>query len=109
MIQPVAKPLIYDLSLNELENILTSWGEPGYRAHQIWHGIYQQLWNELEEFSTLPFSLRKELSNQFSFQSLHPEKTLASKDGETVKTLFELPDRRVIEAVWMAYSKRNTL
>jgi 23S rRNA (adenine2503-C2)-methyltransferase len=40
------KPLIYDLDLPELEEILAEWGEPAYRARQIWQGLYQQLWND---------------------------------------------------------------
>ena len=109
MIQLDPKPLIFDLCLTELENILLSWGEPGYRAQQIWQGIYQQLWIDIDDFSPLPISLREKISDRFSFQSLHPVLTLSSKDGETVKTLFTLPDQRGIEAVWMGYSRRNTL
>ena len=109
MLQSEKKTLIYDLDLTELESILRSWGEPVYRAHQIWQGIYQQLWTDSGDFSPLPLSLRKELSDRFSFQSLIPGASLASKDGETVKTLFTLSDKREIEAVWMGYSRRNTL
>jgi len=109
MIHPESKPLIYDLDLTDLEIILLSWGEPGYRARQIWQGIYQQLWTDSDDFSPLPLSLRKKLNDRFSFQSLIPRITLASKDGETVKTLFTLSDQREIEAVWMGYSRRNTL
>jgi 23S rRNA (adenine2503-C2)-methyltransferase len=109
MISTVSKQLIYDLSLTELEDILQSWEEPKYRALQIWQGIYQQLWSDFAEFSTLPRILRERLSEHLVTRSLLPGLSLASRDGDTVKTLFTLPDQRAIEAVWMGYSRRNTL
>jgi len=109
MVSTMSKQLIYDLSLTELEDILQSWEEPRYRALQIWQGIYQQLLSDFAGFSTLPRSLRDRLSERFAIRSLHPGFSLASSDGETVKTLFTLPDQRAIEAVWMGYSRRNTL
>ncbi len=49
MTQPVASPvrrLIYDLSYQELANLMARWGEPTYRARQIWEGLYRSLWND---------------------------------------------------------------
>ena len=50
----MGKPLIYDLDLPELSAILTKWGEPKFRAKQIWQGLYQSLWSASDKFSNLP-------------------------------------------------------
>jgi len=105
----IKRPLIYDLSFEELEETISSWGESSYRADQIWNGIYQSLWRSAEEFKPLPSYLRIRLDEAFEFSHLQPQQELRSKDGETVKTLFQLPDKRSIEAVMMGYAKRNTL
>ncbi len=102
-------PLIFDLDFNELQTLVTTWGQPSYRAAQIWHGLYQNFWATPAEFTNLPASLRALLAENCSFTSLTPARTLASKDGETIKTLFQLPDQQAIEAVLMRYEQRRTL
>jgi 23S rRNA (adenine2503-C2)-methyltransferase len=101
--------LIYDLSLPELTLFLTELGEPSYRAGQIWQGLYSHFWNSSEEFTNLPGSLRLRLKEEFNFNPLTPATILKSSDGQTIKTLFRLPDGQSIEAVLMRYEKRRTL
>jgi 23S rRNA (adenine2503-C2)-methyltransferase len=101
--------LIYDCSLSELHEKFKAWDEPGYRADQVWDGLYRQLWDNADAFSTLSKSLREKLGSNFSFSSLSPKLTLDSRDGETHKTLFSLPDGNAIEAVLMKYTRRRTL
>ncbi len=104
------RPLIYDLQPEELAVLLKSWGEPTYRAKQIWQGLYQNLWAQPEEFTNLPAVLRQKLAEHLRFSNLTPAQVLQSSDGETVKTLFRLPDERAIEAVLMEYDdQRRTL
>jgi 23S rRNA (adenine2503-C2)-methyltransferase len=104
-----SKSLIYDLDLSQLREQMSEMGEPAYRATQIWQGLYQQLWDHPDQFSNLPGSLRQRLSDQFCFNSLRPAQIQTSKDGETIKTLFLLPDGNAIEAVLMLYDERRTL
>ncbi len=103
------KPLIYDFDLPGLSAILNDWGEPKFRARQIWQGLYQSFWRSPDEFSNLPKNLRRKLEKEFSFSNLNPVTSLQSTDGETQKTLFHLPDGRPIEAVRMHYERRRTL
>ena len=105
----LTKPLIYDLDLQSLEEIMVAWGQPRYRSRQIWKGLYQHFWNDTGQFTTLPGELRDRLAENYTFNHLQPIKTLNSSDGETRKTLFQLPDNQAIEAVLMRYSKRRTL
>lgn len=100
---------IYDLSFSELTAVLQTWGEPAYRAKQIWQGLYQKLWDDPDQFSSLSKTLREKLRATFSFSHLSPAKILRSTDNETIKTLFKLPDERAIEAVLMRYNTRRTL
>src|SRR5512134_2606892 len=101
-----SKPLIYDLNLSELQDALDSLGEPSYRACQIWQGLYVNLWRSPDEFTNLPLRLRNQLRENFHFSHLEPAAVVRSKDGETVKTLFRLPDDQAIEAVLMRYERR---
>jgi 23S rRNA (adenine2503-C2)-methyltransferase len=87
-----AKSNIYDLNFQELTGILASWGEPAYRAAQIWEGLYQHLWYTPDKFTSLSISLRQKLSDQFAnfgtnnegdtlFSNLSPIAVLKSADG----------------------------
>jgi 23S rRNA (adenine2503-C2)-methyltransferase len=95
--------LIYDLDLPALTNLLKSWNEPAYRAKQVWQGLYQHLYNSPAQFTNLPNSLRTKLAEQFIFSPFKVKTYLDSSDGSTRKTLFELPDGNLIEAVLMRY------
>lgn len=103
------KRSIYDLDLNEIKEMIGTWGIPGYRAGQIWQGLYVNLWKQPEEFSNLPASLRDKLAENFGFSGLTPATVQESSDGETVKTLFKLRDGKSIETVLMKYDERRTL
>ena len=109
MKQAQDRPLIYDYDQTELTDTLALWGEPAFRARQIWQGLYQQLWDSPEQFTNLSKALRERLGEHFRFRGVVPGQTLHSTDGETVKTLFWLPDQNAIEAVLMRYDRRNTL
>ncbi len=103
------KTLVYDLNLAELEKVFAAWGEPSYRARQVWQGLYRQFWDKAEEFSMLPAKLRARLDETFLFTSLRPIRTLESSDRQTAKILFELMDGQAIETVLMRYEDRRTL
>jgi 23S rRNA (adenine2503-C2)-methyltransferase len=104
-----ARPSIYDLDHPALVETLHSWGEPAYRAGQIWAGLYHSLWDRPEAFTSLSKELRKRLAESFNFQALEPVTSLRSSDGETVKTLFRLAGGLSIETVLMRYERRRSL
>ena len=95
--------LIYDLTQEELTKLFNEWNEPAYRAKQVWQGLYQHLYNSPEQFSNLPKSLREKMAEHFTFSPFTVKTYLDSSDGFTRKTLFELPDKNLIEAVLMRY------
>jgi len=95
--------IIYNLSLPEISSLLEEWGEPAYRARQIWHGLYHSYWKFPEGFTNLPSGLRHKLAGSLEYNFPAPISTLQSSDGETVKTLFQLHDGKAIETVLMKY------
>lgn len=102
-------PLVYDLDFPALAELLKDWGEPAFRARQIWQGLYKNFWNHPDEFSNLPKPLREKMANGLRFAAIEPSLKLDSSDGQTRKTLFRLEDGRQIEAVLMRYDRRRTL
>jgi 23S rRNA (adenine2503-C2)-methyltransferase len=101
--------LIYDLDLPEIADHLSNWGEPPYRASQLWEGLYQHLYGSAEEFTNLPKRLREKMAQEYDFHGMDAIRYLDSSDGQTRKTLFKLPNGQLIEAVLMRYDKRRTL
>src|SRR5687768_6180833 len=95
--------LIYDLDISALTNLLKEWDEPAYRAKQIWQGLYQHLWDSPEQFTNLSKPLREKLTENVTFSPFKVKVYQDSSDGFTRKTLFELPDKNLIEAVLMRY------
>jgi len=95
--------LIYDLDFPSLTNLLQEWNEPIYRAKQIWQGLYRHLYNSPGQFTNLPKPLREKLAEHVTFSPFNVKIYQDSSDGFTRKTLFELPDRNLIEAVLMRY------
>lgn len=105
----VSNPFVYDLDLSSFNQIFTGHAEPSFRSKQVWQGLYKSLWENPDEYTNIPKKTREWLSGSFSFSKLHPLRYLKSKDGDTLKTLFELQDHRQIETVLMRYDERRTL
>jgi len=99
---------VFDLDLNEFEEIFTSWGEPDFRATQMWKGLYQHYWQDFQEFTTFPLEIRDRMAHEFRISHLDPVDLVQSSDLTTQKALFQLPDGQAIETVLMHYEDRNT-
>jgi 23S rRNA (adenine2503-C2)-methyltransferase len=95
--------LVYDLTWGDLTDLLKDWNEPAYRAKQIWQGLYAHLYDTPFQFTNLPIPLRNELAERFTFTPFTVKTWLDSSDGSTRKTLFQLHDGNLIEAVLMRY------
>jgi 23S rRNA (adenine2503-C2)-methyltransferase len=100
---PITLPALYDLSHAELETLLAGWGEPAYRARQLWRWLYQRLPPGIDAMSDLPRGLRTRLQAETVLGRLTPAADLRSRDGSTHKLLFRLPDGQTIESVLMSY------
>ena len=88
---------------------MASWGQPRYRADQIWHWLYVSLVSEIDQMRNLPAALRTQLGGQFVVTSITPVRTQRSADGHTEKVLLQLADGQAVETVFMDYDGRRTV
>lgn len=105
----MASHALLDLSRQELASRLEEWGEPRFRADQIWRAVYRELVVSYEAITPLPRSLRQAMSQRLPFGSLEPLERVESEDQSTSKVLFRLEDAETIEAVLMRYERRQTV
>jgi 23S rRNA (adenine2503-C2)-methyltransferase len=92
---------IYSQEFENIQDIVESWGEPEYRAGQIWDGLYKNYWNNPSQFTTLSKPLRKKIADKFIFNSLTALTNQKTKNNLTTKTLFQLNTGDAIETVLM--------
>jgi 23S rRNA (adenine2503-C2)-methyltransferase len=104
----IEKKDIRDLILRELTEELEKWGEPSFRATQIFDWLYKKGAVAYDAFSDVPRSLRQKLEEIYSFRSLVLADRASSHDG-TEKYLFELSDGNYIETVLIPAGKRRTV
>jgi len=100
---------VYDLDKAQLTELLSRWGQPAYRAGQIWEGLYRHFYDSSDQFTALPKSLRVQMAEALDFTPFRAQAVIDSRDGQTRKTALRLRDGRLIEAVLMRYESRRTL
>jgi 23S rRNA (adenine2503-C2)-methyltransferase len=93
---------LYTLSLDELTTLLTSWGEPKFRAKQVWGWLYEQRSTDFAAMRNLPTTLREKLAAETRIGALTLATEQESRDG-TIKRLYRLDDGQLIESVLMEY------
>ena len=101
--------LVYDLDKSQLTDLFAAWGQPPYRARQVWEGLYRQFYDSPDQFTALPKSLRQKMARELDFAPFRHHAVIDSRDGMTRKTALKLRDGRLIEAVLMRYEARRTL
>ncbi len=94
------KPSIYGQTKEELTKWLIDSGEKKFRVQQIWEWLYQKRVTSFEEMTNLSKPLIEKLTNAFVLNPLRQVVVQEATDG-TVKYLFELPDKHMIETVLM--------
>jgi len=99
---------LYDLDLPALQSLLENWGQPAYRARQLWEWLYVHLAIDFDQMSNLPQPLRERLAAETMVGAPQVVDALQSSDGETHKDLLRLNDGETVEAVLMRYRGRRT-
>jgi 23S rRNA (adenine2503-C2)-methyltransferase len=97
---------VYDLSLDQLTDRLVGWGEPAFRAKQVW----SQLWKRAapyEEMSDVGPDVRARLAQEVPIGVEVLDERTADR-GATRKALLRLGGARVVETVVMGYRDRVT-
>jgi 23S rRNA (adenine2503-C2)-methyltransferase len=90
------------VDLAELDATLRSWGEPPYRARQVWEWVARGAAG-YEEMTNVPAALRARLAQALPLSTLTVERELRARDG-TEKALLRTHDGRPLEAVLMRYA-----
>jgi 23S rRNA (adenine2503-C2)-methyltransferase len=99
---------LYDLALPDLEALLHSWGQPTYRARQIYRQLYIHFVTDPLAMTDLPLALRERLAAETRIGTLQQMRIQTADEGLTRKALFQLPSGEVVESVLMVYPDRAT-
>lgn len=92
----MSKPTILDYTKEELASII----KPAFRAKQIFGWIYHQYVDSFNDMQNVPKALREDLNEKFLLMPLKILRKEEAQDG-TIKYLFELPDGKTVETVWL--------
>lgn len=101
-------PSVYNLSKDDLINLMTEWGEDQYRGSQVFEWLYSHRVDDFDEMKNLPKSLREKLKAHYSIEPLETLVKQESVDG-TMKFLFKLRDGYTIETVLMRHDYGNSV
>lgn len=96
------------MNLSELEEYITSLGQPNYRAKQIFRWMHQGAVS-FEEMSNLPEPLRRRLAEDCKITVPQVEKKQISILDGTIKYLWRLEDGNCVETVLLRYRYGNTV
>lgn len=99
---------IASMYVTELEELLLSFGEPKYRAAQIFKWLHSGIQN-FDEMTNISKDLRQKLADKCYIATVKPVQRLVSKIDGTVKYLYELHDGEYIESVFMQYKHGYTV
>ena len=89
------------LPLTELVRLVEEFGQPSYRAGQLFEALYRRRVESADQISNLPQEFRRVLAGRgFSVGMPIIEKKFISTDG-TTRYLIACPDEQRVETVWM--------
>ncbi len=98
---------LHGYTQQELAELLKSWGQPAFRAKQLFGWLHRGV--AFEHMHTLPGALRTRLSEEAADRPAEViERRRSALDG-TIKLLYRLRDGHVIEGVLMRYKHGVTL
>lgn len=100
---------IKSLSIEELKEVVTGYGEKAFRAKQLYEWMHKKLAASYDEMTNIPKALREKLALDWPYLALEAIEVQTSKLDGTQKYLFLLPDGNVIESVLMKYHHGNSV
>ncbi|MDR1263073.1 MAG: 23S rRNA (adenine(2503)-C(2))-methyltransferase RlmN [Oscillospiraceae bacterium] len=95
------------LGLDGLRALTSEWGEPSYRAEQLYRYAIKGV--PADRMTTLPAALRSRLAGTLADNSAVIERELSDDQGGCVKYLYRLSDGQRVEGVRMSYRHGDTL
>ncbi len=99
---------IYDVSVDQLEDLAVSMGEKKYRGRQIYEWIYDRGVISYDEMGNIPKHLKEKLYDMYPLNPPVVKEVLKSSDG-TQKFLLELNDNLNVESVLIPSNNADRL
>ena len=103
ILQPMA-----GMTLEEMQDAVTSLGMPRFVAKQLAQWIYQKRVNDFDQMQNISKANRELLSSRYCVGLYPPSQASASQDG-TVKYLFNAGNKQAVESVFIPEEDRATL
>lgn len=95
------RPILLDLTPEELQAFLTELGQPAFRARQIFSWLHRGV--PFSDMTNLPKTLRETLAARAFDLPLSLHASFPSKKDQTVKFLNACTDGQLVESVLMQY------
>lgn len=93
------------MDILKVGKILEENGQPKFRLDQIKKAIFQDGVLGFSEISNIPQDLREILGKEVAILPFKVKKVFSSRDKKSVKALFELHDKNLLESVLMLSGK----
>lgn len=98
---------IYGITLNDLEEYFLNLGYQKFKAIQVFEWLYKKRVQTFEEMTNIKKEQIEILNKDFNFNNI---KLVDKKEGkDVIKFLFELNDKRYVEAVLMKHDYGNSV
>ncbi len=105
----MTKTDILSMNLEQLQQLMEQWGEPKFRAKQIFAWLHEKQVADFTQMTNLSQTFREKLQTETKISALDMVEKLVSKEDGTRKYLFALENGSVIESVLMQYDYGNTV
>ena len=99
---------ITGLTRSKLEELAATYGEPKYRATQVFKAVHQRRLTAFDEITDLPKKLRLKLEETTEISRLTVESRFVSTDG-TRRYLMKTADSYPVETVYIPSEGRDTI
>lgn len=97
-----------NVALPELEVLMSEWGEPKFRAKQIYEWVWKKFAGSIQDMTNLSKALREKLAEEFYIPKVTVHHSQYSNDG-TIKNRLQLHDDHFVESVIIPTEKRMTV
>lgn len=100
---------LLDLNLPALTEQVNAWGQPAFRAKQLYRQLWLKQTENFDEMSDLPSAFRDLLKEKACISTLRNLLVRRGDGGLTLKAVFALPGNETVESVLMVYPGRATV
>ncbi len=96
------------MDIEEIGAFVSDFGEPRFRAQQLFKGIHNRRLNDFDSFTDISKAFRSKLHEVAQVRTLSLKTRFVSADG-TRRYLFETEEGNPVESVFIPSEKRDTI